>query len=122
MIKIKKIDLSDISAHDVRDEYTLFQSNATDFRSQMAEDEEFYLGVQLTPSQKDYLLSVGQPPEANNKIRPAVEQVLANISGASPEWDVHAIGKTDSDLTGEQLILHTHQMVLAILFCQNLNL
>jgi hypothetical protein len=98
MIKIKKIDLSDISAHDVRDEYTLFQSNATDFRSQMAEDEEFYLGVQLTPSQKDYLLSVGQPPEANNKIRPAVEQVLANISGASPEWDVHAIGKTDSEV------------------------
>lgn len=98
MIKIKKLDLSDISAHDVRDEYTLFQSNATDFRSQMAEDEEFYLGVQLTPSQKDYLLSVGQPPEANNKIRPAVEQVLANISGASPEWDVHAIGKTDSEV------------------------
>jgi|15BtaG_2_1085339.scaffolds.fasta_scaffold00370_17 hypothetical protein len=98
MIKLKKLKLEDISANDVRDEYTLYQSNAIDYRAQMAEDEEFYLGVQLTSAQKDYLLSVGQPPEANNKIRPAVEQVLANIAGASPEWDVHATGKTDNEV------------------------
>ena len=65
---------------------------------QMAEDEEFYLGLQLTRAQKDYLVSVGQPPEANNKIRPAVEQVLSNVAGASPEWDVRPTGKTDSEV------------------------
>ena len=64
----------------------------------MAEDHEFFLGSQLTKNQKNYLLSVGQPPEANNKIRPAVEQVLANIASTAPEWDVHSVGKTDNDV------------------------
>ena len=64
----------------------------------MAEDEDFFLGNQLTEAQKEYLESVGQPPEANNKIRPAVETVLANIAAASPEWDVRPIGKTDNDM------------------------
>ena len=98
MIKLKKLKLDEVTPQTVRDEYTVWESNATDYRSQMAEDEEFYLGVQLTEAQKDYLLSVGQPPEANNKIRPAVEQVLSNIAGASPEWDVHATGTTDNEV------------------------
>lgn len=98
MISLKNIKLDDISASDISNEYVYYQSSADEHKFQMAEDEEFYLGLQLTRAQKDYLVSVGQPPEANNKIRPAVEQVLSNVAGASPEWDVRPIGKTDSEV------------------------
>ena len=98
MISLKNIRLDDLSASDVSDEYVYYQSSAEEHKYQMAEDEEFYLGLQLTQAQKDYLISVGQPPEANNKIRPAVEQVLSNVAGASPEWDVRPVGKTDSEV------------------------
>ena len=80
MIRLKELQLEDIKPSDVRDEYTLYSSDSSDFRYQIAEDEEFFLGMQLTSTQKDYLLSIGQPPEANNKIRPSVEQVLANVA------------------------------------------
>ena len=98
MISLKNIKLDDISASDISNEYVYYQSSADEHKFQMAEDEEFYLGLQLTRAQKDYLVSVGQPPEANNKIRPAVEQVLSNVAGASPEWDVRPTGKTDSEV------------------------
>ena len=97
-IKLESLKLSKIDHTDVWEAYQLFQSSGEEWRYQIAEDEDFYLGNQLTNSQKEYLESVGQPPEANNKIRPAVETVLANIAAASPEWDVRPIGKTDNDL------------------------
>ena len=98
MISLKNIRLDDLKPSDVNEEYIYYQSSAEEHKFQMAEDEEFYLGLQLTQSQKDYLVSVGQPPEANNKIRPAVEQVLSNVAGSSPEWDVRPTGKTDSEV------------------------
>mgnify|MGYP003134685813 FL=1 len=97
MLDLRQLETKKISAEEVRADYLLFESSSSEYRYQMAEDHEFYLGSQLTKSQKNYLLSVGQPPEANNKIRPAVEQVLANIAASAPEWDVHAVGKTDND-------------------------
>ena len=97
-ISIKKLDLPEIDFTEVWNQYHLFESSGEEWRYQMAEDEDFFLGNQLTDSQKEYLESVGQPPEANNKIRPAVETVLANIAAASPEWDVRPIGKTDNDM------------------------
>ena len=98
MLNLAKLDTKEITAEEVRSDYLLFESSSSEYRYQMAEDHEFYLGSQLTKSQKNYLLSVGQPPEANNKIRPAVEQVLANIAASAPEWDVHSVGKTDNDV------------------------
>ena len=97
-ISLKKLKMPDVGYTEIRNEYTLYQSSGEEWRYQIAEDEDFYLGNQLTEAQKEYLESVGQPPEANNKIRPAVETVLANIAAASPEWDVRPIGKTDNDL------------------------
>ena len=97
MLNLRELETKKISAEEVRADYLLFESSSSEYRYQMAEDHEFYLGSQLTKTQKNYLLSVGQSPEANNKIRPAVEQVLANIAASAPEWDVHAVGKTDND-------------------------
>ena len=97
MLNLRQLETKKISAEEVRADYLHFESSSSEYRYQMAEDHEFYLGSQLTKSQKNYLLSVGQPPEANNKIRPAVEQVLANIAASAPEWDVHSVGKTDND-------------------------
>ena len=99
MIRIKDLEVPEMTAEEVRSEYILYQSSAETFRYQQAEDEEFYLGKQLTTAQKDFLISIGQPPEANNKIRPAVEQVLSNIASATPEWDVSPVGKTDNDVS-----------------------
>ena len=96
-MKIDKLDIPEVTAEDVRNHYILCESLSTTFRYQMAEDEEFYLGKQLTTPQKEYLISVGQPPEANNKIRPAVETVLSNISASSPEWDCDPMGKGDEE-------------------------
>lgn len=98
MINLNKLKLKEISAEQIRSEYLHYESSSSEYRYQMAEDHEFFLGSQLTKNQKNYLLSVGQPPEANNKIRPAVEQVLANIASTAPEWDVHSVGKTDNDV------------------------
>lgn len=98
MINLNKLELKEISAEQIRSEYLHYESSSSEYRYQMAEDHEFFLGSQLTKNQKNYLLSVGQPPEANNKIRPAVEQVLANIASTAPEWDVHSVGKTDNDV------------------------
>ena len=99
MINLRSLNLPKLEAEDIRNEYILYESSSSEFRYQMAEDQEFYLGSQLTDSQKNYLLSVGQPPESNNKIRPAVEQVLSNIAASAPEWDVHAVGKTDNEVS-----------------------
>ena len=96
-MKVDKLDLPEIAADDVRNAYIMCESMSSTYRYQMAEDEEFYLGQQLTIPQKEYLMSVGQPPEANNKIRPAVETVLANISASSPEWDCDPMAKGDEE-------------------------
>lgn len=98
MIRLEKLELSDVDAGSIRDEYVKYETDSSEFRYQMSEDEDFYLGNQLTDRQKEYLESVGQPPEANNKIRPAVEQVLANIASSAPEWDTSPIGKTDNSV------------------------
>ena len=55
MINLKNIKLDEISASDISDEYVYFQSSADEHKYQMSEDEEFYLGLQLTRAQKDYL-------------------------------------------------------------------
>lgn len=96
-MRIKKLDLPEITADDVRSEFVLYGGSNSTYRYQMAEDEEFYLGKQLTQAQKEYLMSVGQPPESNNKIRPAVETVLANIAASNPEWDCEPFGKSDEE-------------------------
>ena len=98
MINIKDLQIEEIEGEDIRSEYVLYSSSGEDFFYQMAEDEAFYLGNQLTDAQKEYLVSVGQPPESNNKIRPAVEQVLSNVSATTPEWDIEPIGKLDNEL------------------------
>ena len=98
MIVLNKLELEEIEYGDIWEEYTRYETDASEFRYQISEDEDFFLGNQLTDRQKEYLESVGQPPESNNKIRPAVEQVLSNIASSAPEWDVKAIGKTDNDM------------------------
>jgi len=100
MIKIETLELPELEADDVRNEYVQYDSDSSDFRYQMAEDYDFYLGKQLTDAQKEYLMSVGQPPESNNKIRPAVEQVLSNMASTKPEWDVEGVGSDDGKVAG----------------------
>ena len=95
---LNKLELEEIEYGDIWEDYTRYETDASEFRYQISEDEDFFLGNQLTDRQKEYLESVGQPPESNNKIRPAVEQVLSNIASSAPEWDVKAIGKTDNDM------------------------
>lgn len=98
MVNLEKLNLPEIEGGDIRSEYELYRSDSSTWRSQIGEDLDFYLGNQLTKQQRDYLISVGQPPEANNKIKPAVEQVLSNIAGGNPEWDVHSVGKEDNEI------------------------
>jgi len=95
MLKLKDLEIPEIEAGDIRDEYTIYESESSEYRNQIAEDEEFFLSKQLSQAQKEYLISVGQPPESNNKIRPAVEQVLSNIASGKPEWDVEPVGEMD---------------------------
>jgi len=100
MIKIQNLEIPELEAEDVRNEYTQYDHESDEFRYQMAEDYDFYLGKQLTEAQKEYLMSVGQPPESNNKIRPAVEQVLSNMASTKPEWDVEGVGSDDGRIAG----------------------
>ena len=100
MIKIQNLEIPELEAEDVRNEYTQYDHESDEFRFQMAEDYDFYLGKQLTEAQKEYLMSVGQPPESNNKIRPAVEQVLSNMASTKPEWDVEGVGSDDGRIAG----------------------
>ena len=98
MIQIDRLETKDISATDIISDYRLFSSSAATYFASMAEDKDFFKGNQLTKAQKDYLLSVGQPPEANNKIRPAAEQVLSNVASRAPDWDISSVGKLDNKL------------------------
>ena len=91
--------LNDLNSDEIRDEWFRYEKANSEWRVQISDDESFYLGNQLTEKQKEYLQSVGQPPECNNKIRPAVEQVLANVASASPTWSVQPEGKTDSEIS-----------------------
>jgi len=92
-------NLDKVDVDDIREEWYRYERSNSEWRVQLGDDEDFYLGNQLTQKQKEYLQSVGQPPEANNKIRPAVEQVLANVASSSPMWSVQPEGKTDSELS-----------------------
>ncbi len=58
MLDLRKLETKEISAEEVRSDYLLFESSSSEYRYQMAEDHEFYLGSQLTRSQKNYLLSL----------------------------------------------------------------
>lgn len=98
MLDLKSKRLPDLSPDKIRTEYSGYLANASTHRYQMAEDYDFYLGNQLTVAQKEFLIGMGQPPESNNKIRPAVEQVLANVAASSPDWAVKMVGATDYDL------------------------
>lgn len=61
MIKFTKLSLEEIDASYVRDEFVLYDTSSSDYRYQMAEDEEFYLGEQLTEAQKIiYIVLVNQ--------------------------------------------------------------
>ena len=100
MIKIQNLEIPELEAEDVRNEYTQYDHESDEFRYQLAEAYDFYLGKQLTEAQKEYLMSVGQPPESNNKIRPAVEQVLSNMASTKPEWDVEGVGSDDGRIAG----------------------
>ena len=57
MIKIESLKLPKIEANDIRSEYLHYRSDSLEFRTQMGEDLEFYLGNQLTTKQKEYLIS-----------------------------------------------------------------
>lgn len=98
MLNLNAKKLPDMSPDVIRGEYISYLSAASSYRFQVAQDSDFHLGNQLTIAQKTFLLGMGQPPESNNKIRPAVEQVLANQAAASPEWKAKMVGKTDYDL------------------------
>jgi len=52
-ISIKKLDLPKIDHTEVWHDYKLFQSSGEEWRYQMAEDEDFYLGNQLTESHNE---------------------------------------------------------------------
>ena len=54
MLDLRKLETKEISAEEVRSDYLLFESSSSEYRYQMAEDHEFYLGSQLTRSQKNY--------------------------------------------------------------------
>jgi len=98
VIEIGKLETANISASDIMSQYELFSNSAETYFTQMGEDLDFFKGNQLTQAQKAYLLSVGQPAESNNKIRPAAEQVLANVASKAPEWDISSVGKMDNRL------------------------
>ncbi len=99
MIPLERLDIVDITAGQIRENYILFEANSSEWRAQVANDWDFYMGNQLTVEQKAYLISVGQPPEANNKIMTAVEQVLANVASNAPMWDTVARGQMDDDFS-----------------------
>ena len=69
MLNIKELDLPELEAADVRDEYIYYESDSSDFRFQMAEDEAFYLGQQLTDAQKQYLNSVYMYTQITRQIK-----------------------------------------------------
>ena len=92
-------ELPDLEAKDVVEEWQNRFALSSEYRFQMSEDEDFHLGNQLTPSQRDYLQNLGQSDQPNNKIKPAVEQVLANVAASSPEWMVKPEGSMDNNFS-----------------------
>ncbi|KKN76994.1 hypothetical protein LCGC14_0364860 [marine sediment metagenome] len=99
MIKIPTLELVDITGDNVQEEFLRFHSIGEMHRYQMAEDEQFYLGNQLTEAQVRYLKRLGQSDQPNNKIKPAAEQVLANVASSSPEWETTPTGQTDNEMS-----------------------
>ena len=59
MLNLRQLETKENSAEEVRADYLLFESSSSEYRYQLAEDHEFYLGSQLTKTQKNYLLSGG---------------------------------------------------------------
>ena len=56
MINLEKLQLPEFNAGDIRSEYIMYRSASMTFKSQIGEDLDFYLGNQLTKTQKDYLM------------------------------------------------------------------
>jgi len=88
MLEIPVTKLDDLDHKIIHEEFFRYWAQSVTYRAQMAEDEQFYLGNQHTTSQKDYLRSIGQSDQPNNKIKPSVEQVLANVASGNPQWHV----------------------------------
>ncbi len=98
MIKIPNLQLEDVDYKIVQDEFMDYYTSSITHRHQMDEDEQFYLGNQYSTAQKNYLIGLGQSDQPNNKIKPAVEQVLANVASTEPDWSVRPFGQTDNDV------------------------
>ena len=88
MLKIPVTILDDLDHKIIHEEFFRYWTTSVMYRAQMAEDEQFYLGNQHTNAQRDYLRSIGQSDQPNNKIKPSVEQVLANVASGNPQWHV----------------------------------
>ena len=52
MLKLKDLEIPEIEADDIRDEYTIYESESSEYRNQIAEDEEFFICKQLSQAQK----------------------------------------------------------------------
>ena len=98
MIKIPVLELPEITGGDIQAEFLRYHSLGENHRYQMSEDEQFYLGNQLTDAQAQYLRRLGQSEQPNNKIKPAAEQVLANVISSSPLWATAPTGITDNKM------------------------
>lgn len=88
MLKLPSTKLESLKPSTVHEEFLYYWTESSEHRFQMSEDVQFALGNQLTPTQANYLKSIGQSDQPNNKIKPAVEQVLANVASGSPDWSV----------------------------------
>lgn len=99
MIKIPPLILPTITGADIQEEFLHYYTMGANYRYQMQEDEQFYLGNQFSQSQVAYLRRLGQSEQPNNKIKPAFEQVLANTAAGSPLWKTTPTGMTDNKMS-----------------------
>lgn len=99
MIKIPTLILPTITGSDIQEEFLHYYTLSANYRYQMQEDEQFYLGNQYSRTQVAYLRRLGQSEQPNNKIKPAVEQVLANTAASSPLWETVPTGMTDNKMS-----------------------
>lgn len=99
MIKIPATVLPTITGDDIQSEFLHYYTMGANYRYQMQEDEQFFLGNQYNQAQVSYLRRLGQSEQPNNKIRPAMEQVLANTISSSPAWETVPTGMTDNQMS-----------------------
>ena len=99
VIKIPALVLPTITGADIQSEFLHYYTLGANYRYQMQEDEQFYLGNQFSAAQVNYLRRLGQSEQPNNKIKPAMEQVLANTAASSPLWETIPTGMTDNKMS-----------------------